>query len=78
MEEILASSRRLCQMVHDARLQPDTEQRLRMVLAAARMKGLFNVSFVSWFHEAFVTFSDKFTIVTKLMDDLAYAFSPST
>lgn len=58
--------------------EPDTEERLRMVLAAARMKGLFNASFVSWIHKALVTFLDKFTVVTKLTDDLAYAFSACT
>ncbi|XBI83321.1 hypothetical protein VPH35_091840 [Triticum aestivum] len=71
MEAILASSKRLCQMVFDAGLQPGTEERLRMVLAAGAAECIFNPSFVPWFEEAVVGFLDRFTVVTRTADELA-------
>ncbi|XBH71921.1 hypothetical protein VPH35_099315 [Triticum aestivum] len=75
MDAILASSKRLCQMVFDAGLQPGTEERLRMVLAAGAAECLFNASFVPWFEEAVVGFVDRFTVVTRTADELAARLS---
>ena len=71
MEAMSTSIRRLCQMVHDADLRPVTEERLQVVLEAARARGLLDDSFVSLFDEVLVGFLDKFTIVKKLADDFA-------
>ncbi|KAF7074412.1 hypothetical protein CFC21_079286 [Triticum aestivum] len=71
MDTILASSKRLCQMVFDAGLQPGTEERLRMVLATAAAECIFNASFVPWFKEAVVGFLESFTVVTRTADELA-------
>ena len=70
MEAMSASMRRLCQMVHDAGMQPGTEERLQVVLEAARARGRLYDSFVSLFDEVLVGFLDKFTIVKKLAHDL--------
>ena len=65
-----ASISRLCQMVHDAGLQPGTEERFQVVLLeAARARGRLDDSFVSLFDEVLVGFLDKFTVVKKLADD---------
>ncbi|KAI4989490.1 hypothetical protein ZWY2020_036833 [Hordeum vulgare] len=71
MDAILASSMRLCQMVFDAGLQPGTEERLRMVLAAGAAQCLFNASFLRWFEEAVVGFLERLTVVTGTADELA-------
>ena len=65
-----ASISQLCQMVHDAGLWPDTEERLQVVLEAARARGLLDDSFVSLFHEVLIVFLDKFIVVKKLANDL--------
>ena len=70
MEAISASISRLCQKVHEAGLRPGTEERLQVVLEAARARGHLDDSFVSWFDEVLVGFLDKFTVVKKLADDL--------
>ena len=67
---------RLCQMVHDAGLRPGTEERLQVVLEAARVRGRLDDSFVSLFDEVLVAFLDKFTIVKKLADDLDVRLQP--
>ena len=62
MEEMSASISRLCQMVHDTGLWPDTEERLQVVLLeAARARGHLDDSFVSLFDEVLIGFLDKFT-----------------
>ncbi|KAE8767767.1 hypothetical protein D1007_60872 [Hordeum vulgare] len=71
MDAILASSMRLCQMVFDAGLQPGTEERLRMVLAAGAAQCLFNASFLRWFEKAVVGFLERLTVVTGTADELA-------
>ena len=64
MEAMSASISRLCQMVHDAGLQPDTEECLQVVLLeAARVRGRLDDSFISLFDEVLVGFLDKFTVV---------------
>ena len=70
MEAMSASISRLCQMVHDAGLRPDTEERLQVALEAARARGRLDDNFVSLFDEVLVGFLDKFTVVKKLADDL--------
>ena len=69
MEAMSASISRLCQMVHDTGLWPGTEERLQVVLEAARARGLLDDRFISLFDEVLVGFLDKFTIVKKLADD---------
>ena len=64
-------------MVHDAGLQPDTEERLQVVLEAARARGRLDDSFVSLFDEVLVDFLDKFTVVKKLADDLDVRLQPT-
>ena len=68
---------RLCQMVHDAGLRPGTEERLQVVLEAARARGRLDDSFVSLFDEVLVGFLDKFTVVKKLTDDLDVCLQPT-
>ena len=70
MEAMSASISRLCQMVQDAGLRPDTEERLQVLLEAVRARGRLDDSFVSLFDEVLVGFLDKFVIVKKLTDDL--------
>ena len=77
MEAMSASISRLCQMVHDAGLQPGTEERLQVVLEAARARGRLDDSFVSLFDEVLVGFLDKFTVVKKLADDLDVRLQPT-
>src|SRR3954464_9283927 len=77
MEAMSASISRLCQMVHDAGLWPGTEERLHVVLQAARARGRLDDSFVSLFDEVLVDFLDKFTVVKKLADDLNVRLQPT-
>ena len=77
MEEMSASISRLCQMVHDAGLRPDTEERLQVVLEAARARGRLDDSFVSLFDKVLIGFLDKFTVVKKLVDDLDVCLQPT-
>ena len=77
MEAMSASISRLCQMVHDAGLQPSTEERLLVVLEAARARGRLDDSFVSLFDEVLVGFLNKFTVVKKLTDDLDVRLQPT-
>ena len=77
MEAMSASISRLCQMVHDAGLRPGTEERLHVVLEAARARGRLDDSFVSLFDEVLVGFLDKFTVVKKLADDIAVLLQPT-
>ena len=61
MEAMSASISRLCQMVHDAGLRPDIEERLQVVLLeAVRARGRLENNFVSLFDEVLVGFLDKF------------------
>ena len=77
MEAMSARISRLCQMVHDAGLRPDTEERLQVVLLeASRVRGRLDDSFVSLFDEVLVGFLDKFTIVKKLVDDFDVSLQP--
>ena len=77
MEAMSASISRLCQMVHDAGLRPDTEERLQVVLEAARARGRLDDSFVSLFDEVLIDFLDKLTVVKKLTDDLDVRLQPT-
>ena len=78
MEAMSTSISRLCQMVHDAGLRPDTEERLQVVLLeAARARGRLDDSFVSLFDEVLVGFLDKFAIVKKLVDDITVLLKPA-
>ena len=77
MEAMSASISRLCQMVHEAGLQPDIEERLQVVLEAARVRGRLDDGSVSLFDEVLIGFLDKFTIVMKLMDDLDVRLQPT-
>ena len=77
MEAMSASISRLCQMVHDAGLWPDTEERLQVLLEAARARGRLDDNFVSLFDEVLVGFLDKFTVVKKLADDFDISLRPT-
>ena len=70
MEAMSTSMSRLCQMVHDAGLRPDTEERLQVVLEAARVRGQGDDSFFPLYDKALVGFLDRFTVVKKLAYDL--------
>ena len=77
MAAMRVSGQRLRQMVHDAGLRPGTEERLQVVLEAARARGRLDDSFVSLFDEVLVGFLDKFTVVKKLADDIAVVLQPA-
>ena len=77
MEAMSASISRLCQMVHDAGLRLGTEERLQVLLEAARARGRLDDSFVSLFDEVLVSFLDKFTVVKKLPDDFDVRLQPT-
>ena len=77
MEAMSASISWLCQMVHDASLRPGTEERLQVVLEAARARGHLDDSFVSLFDKVLVSFLDKFTVVKKLADDFDVSLQPT-
>ena len=64
-------------MVHDAGLRPSTEERLQVMLKAARARGRLDDSFVSLFDKVLVRFLDKFTVVKKLADDLDVRLQPT-
>ena len=73
-----ASISRLCQMVHDAGLQPRNEEHLQVVLLeAGRARGRLDDRFVSLFDEVLVGFLDKFTVVKKLADDFNVSLQPT-
>ena len=77
MEPMSASMSRLCQMVHDAGLWPDTEECLQVVLLeAARARARLDDIFVSLFDEVLIGFLNKFTIVKKLVDDFDISLQP--
>ena len=76
MEAMSASISRLCQMVHDAGLWPDTEECLQVLLEAARARGRLDDSFTSLFDEVLIGFLDKFTVVKKLADDYDVSLQP--
>ena len=78
MEAMSASISRLCQMVHDASLRPDNEERLQVVLLeAGRARGRLDDSFISLFDKVLVGFLDKFTVVKKLADDFDVRLQPT-
>ena len=64
-------------MVHDAGLRPGTEERLQVVLEAARARARLDDNFVSLFDEVLVGFLDKFTVVKKLADDFDVSLQPT-
>ena len=64
-------------MVHDAGLRPSTEERLQVVLEAARARGLLDDSFVSLFDKVLVGFLSKFTVVKKLAGNLDVRLQPT-
>lgn len=57
-------------------LRPGSNERLRAVLVAARMKGLFNTSLAPWSEEATVAFHDRCTTTVNLADNLAIHLWP--
>ena len=77
MEAMSASISRLCQMVQDAGLRPGTEERLQVMLEAARVRGRLDDSFVSLFDKVLVDFLDKFTVIKKLADNLDVRLQPT-
>ena len=77
MEAMSVSISWLCQMVHDAGLWPGTEERLQVLLEAARARGRLDASFVSLFDEVLIGFLDKFTVVKKLADDFDIRLQPT-
>ena len=77
MEAMSASISQLCQMVHDIGLRPGTEERLQVVLEAARVRGRLDDSSVSLFDKVLVSFLNKFTVVKKLADDLDVRLRPT-
>ncbi len=77
MEAMSASISRLCQMVHASGLRPGAEERLQVVLEAAKARGRLDNNFVSLFDEVLVGFLDKFTIVKKLADDFDVSLQPT-
>ena len=78
MEAMSASISRLCQMVHDAGLRPDTKERLQVVLLeAARARGRLDDSFASLFDEVLIGFLDKCTVIKKLADDFDVSLQPT-
>ena len=77
MEAMSASISQLCQMVHDAGLWPCTEERLQVLLDAARARGRLDDSFAPLFDEVLVGFLNKFTVVKKLADDFDVSLQPT-
>ena len=69
MEAMRVSISRLCQMVHDVGQRPGIEERLQVVVEAAKVRGRLDDSFVSLF--------DKFTVVKKLADDIDVRLQPT-
>jgi len=63
MEAMSASISRLCQMVHDAGLRPDTEEHLQVLLEAARARVRLDDCFVFLFDEVVCGSLDMFTVV---------------
>ena len=76
MEAMSVSIIRLCQMVHNAGLRPDTKERLQVLLEAAKARGRLEDIFVSLFDEVLVDFLDKFTVVKELADDFDVRLQP--
>ena len=77
MEAMSVSISRLCQMVHDAGLWIGTEERLQVMLEAARVRGRLDDNFVSLFDKVLVGFLNKFTVVKKPADDLDVRLQPT-
>jgi hypothetical protein len=76
MEAMDASGRRLCQMIHDTGLGPDTEQRIQTVLVTASVIALGDDGFASHMGKMMVRSIRKFTAVKKHADDLAVLLQP--
>ena len=64
-------------MVHDVGLRPGNEERIQVVLEAAKARGLLVDSFISLFDEVLVGFLDKFIVVKKLADNLDVRLQPT-
>ena len=66
-------------MLDDPRRRPAAphEERLQVVLEAARARGRLDDSFVSLFDKVLVRFLEKFTVVKKLADDLDVRLRPT-
>ena len=67
----------MCQIVHNTGLRPGIEERLQVVLEAARVRGCLDESFISVFDKVLVGFLDKFIVVKKLADDPGVRLQPT-
>ena len=72
-----ASGQRLCQMVHDAGLQHGTEDRLHKVLETAWWMAAVDANYDSQLDQMIVATGNKFTVLKKLVDDIAVILQPA-
>jgi hypothetical protein len=71
MVAMRASGLRLCQMIRDAGLLHDTVDHLALVLWTGWLIACFDASYDSQLDKMIVDTINKFTIVKKLMDNIA-------
>ena len=67
----------LCQMFHDAGLRHGIEDRLQTVLATDWWMAAIDASYDSQLDQMIVATTNKFTVLKKLMDDIAVLLQPA-
>ena len=76
MAAMVVSGQRLRQMVHDAGLRHGAEDHLQTVFEIGWWMAAFDANYDSQLDQMIVATSNKFTVLKKLADDIAYSSSP--
>ena len=72
-----ASGQWLCQMIHDADLRHGAEDHLKMVLATGWWMAAVDANYDSQLNQKTVATTNKFTVLKKLVDDIAVLLQPA-
>ena len=76
MAVMRASGQQLCQMVHDVGLRHSAEDRLQTVLETGWWMAAVDANYDSQLDQMIVDTSNKFTVIKKLVDDIAVLLQP--
>ena len=77
MAAMRVSGQWLCQMVHDAGLRHGAEGRLKAVFATGWWMAAVDANYDSQLDQMIVATSNKFTVLKKLVDDIAVLLQPA-
>ena len=77
MVAMRASGQRLCQMVHDTGLRHGIVDRLHTVLGTSWWMAAVDANYDSQLDQMIVDTSNKFTVLKKLVDDIAVLLQPA-